>query len=182
MRSLDELKEAVEDPVISIDARFFREVVGVMLNRLGFYRQRDEFISCLDDTDYVSSNTLGCAIKSEEFVGRNLFRPVVERIFHQTYSRDCAYFCVRTHHKSWTNFIGNIMHASGLSATCLLETGKVERAVEEFFTEETKDVFLAFEEAYDAGVIPVSINPGREEKLFFYTPKILYAIIAQKDS
>jgi hypothetical protein len=179
MRSLDELQEAVEDPKLKIDSRFFRDITGELLDRFGFNKHMEEFISFLDNCGYITSNTLRAAKKADKHARRSyLF--VVDRAFRQAYARNGAYFSVATHHESWDAFAENRMHAQVLSATCLLQPCKSEKDVRELFTEEDQDIFLVFEEACAAGFIPVSSNPAQDEKLFFYTPKTLYAILTQK--
>ncbi|MBD3303554.1 hypothetical protein GF343_00250 [Candidatus Woesearchaeota archaeon] len=178
MRNLDELKEAVEDSRIQKDTDFFRSAVGEMLNRLGFEKKVEEFISFLEHHGYVASNSLRAARKADKHACRS-YLLVVDRAFRQAYARNCDYFSVSTHHESWDAFAESRMHLQVLSANCLLEPGKSEKDVEELFTEENQDVSSVFEKAFDAGFVPVSINPVQEEKLFFYTPKTLYAILTQ---
>jgi len=180
MRSLDELKEAVEDPRLRTDSGFFRDITCELLDRLGFNKRVEEFISFLDNCDYIASNTLRAAKKAEKHVRRS-YHLVVDRVFRQTYARNGDHFSVATHYENWDAFAEDRMHTQVLSANCLLEPGKSEKGVEELFTEEGMDASSVFEESYDAGFIPVSINPMQDEKLFFYTPKTLYAILTQKE-
>ncbi len=175
MRSLDELKAAVEDPRIKIDARFFRSVTGEMLNRLHFFLEGDEFISWIVPGGFITTNSLKSARRSARE-----YKPI-DHVFCQRYAGNDGQIVSVTHYDSWNHFEKGEMRTYVISGTSMLRTEKKPQKLEEIYPKDIReDMEALFNQAFEKGFLIEGRNFMDEGKLYFFTPKIIYKLVAQK--
>ncbi|MBW3002780.1 hypothetical protein KY338_06490 [Candidatus Woesearchaeota archaeon] len=174
MRSLDELKEAVENPRLKSDSRFFRDVLGEMLNRLGFFLEGDEFLSFISAGGFISTNSLKGA--------RNIERDfeIIDYIFCQRYANNDGRVSVATHYDSWDHFEKSALRAYAISSTSAAGIKKKPKQLQDVFKQDEVDPEAVFNAEFKDGFLVESINPANGEKMYFFTPKMLYEAVAQE--
>lgn len=196
MRTLDELKKDVEDPLIQKDAVFFRDVVGELLCMHGFFLQDDRyeyyfreksepkhapppgFINT-DLNGFASARDLEVVEKAKAHYGDL----IDSYAFHQLYwDGSKRMFSVVVLHTTLDDLRKNTSFSYKITSPVLFEGFSTRQISEMCEQEPYADVEDILNRAFEKGFIGKGFDVLDDSSVHFYTPQILYKLLNSEDS
>ena len=172
MRSLPGLKDAVESERIEQDSSFFHDVLGEMVNRLGFFLAEnwfDLYIPELGFPGLVSTQSLHGVENAAKQYSPESFT------YRQRYEKDGEYITVAAHHMNLCDLCDKRMSSRSISSNSSLGLeGRPARQL--------KDLP---DGASDILPIDVALADGfivKHKHIFIYSPRMIYDAIVKQDS
>ncbi len=171
MRSLDEIKEAMEDPQWGKDSGFFQDIIAEMLGRLGFTGTRRGYALHAPELGFPGMIFPG---RLQDVEKAAMTYEISDFAYQLTYEKGDTVVTVMVNHKSLCDLTAGVMHEATIASNSTLG---IERPV------------IPLEEPQNIDLQENPINAIWEQGCiakmgdnYIFSPAMIYELIMKQDS